>query len=76
MRDFRIANPFEDDKHASRVQSSPAHAVRLTSDRALELIPRLMNPGYGKWTGGGPYLEPVKPEDARKNFRSLRFFVT
>ncbi len=51
----------------------PAWALRLTSDRALELIPRLMNAGYGKWTGGGPYLERVKPEDARKNLRSLRF---
>jgi hypothetical protein len=42
----------------------------------MELLPRLMDAGYGKWTGGGAYLEPVKPEDARKNFRSLRFPVT
>lgn len=53
----------------------PGEAVRLTSGQALELIPRLMDAGYGKWTGGGPYLEPVKPEDARKNCRSLRFPV-
>jgi hypothetical protein len=52
-----------------------AQAVRVTSDRAMELIPRLMDMGYGKWTGGGPYLEPVKPEDARKNFRSSVFPV-
>jgi hypothetical protein len=51
-------------------------AVRLTSERALVLIPWLMDVGYGKWTGGPPYLEPVKPEDARTNFRSLRFPVT
>jgi hypothetical protein len=50
--------------------------VRLTSEQALELIPRLMDVGYGKWTGGGAYLKPVKPEDARKNFRNLRFPVT
>ena len=75
MSDFQTADHFENGKHTTRVQSSPAQAVRLTSDRALELIPRLMNVGYGKWTGGGPYLEPVKPEDARKNLRSLRFPV-
>ena len=53
----------------------PSVAVRLTSERALELIVRLMDAGYGKWTGGGAYLEPVRSEDARKNFRSLRYPV-
>jgi hypothetical protein len=54
----------------------PNEAVRLTSEQALELIPYLMDKGYGEWTGGGAYLEPVKPEDARKNFRALRYPVT
>jgi hypothetical protein len=34
-----------------------------------------MHAGYGKWSRAWPYLEPVKPEHARKNFRSLRFTV-
>ena len=54
----------------------PSLAVRLTSEQALELIPQLMDKGYGKWTGGGAYLEPVKPEDARTNFRARRYPVS
>jgi hypothetical protein len=53
----------------------PSVAVQLTSEQALELIPLLMDKGYGNWTGGAAYLEPVKPEDALTNFRALRYPV-
>jgi hypothetical protein len=55
--------------------SDPKEAVHLTSEQALELIPRLMDKRYGESPEGVAYLEPVKPEDARKNFRSQRLPV-
>jgi hypothetical protein len=55
----------------------PQTAVRLTSEQALELIPRLMDRwGYDRRPDGAMYLEPVKPEDARTNFRALRYPAT
>jgi hypothetical protein len=52
-----------------RFTSDPAEAIRMTSDEVLALIPYLTANGYCKYAGQEAYLEPVKPEEPRKNFR-------
>jgi hypothetical protein len=51
--------------------NDPAEGVRVSSEVALDLIPKLMN-AYGNWDDGAIYLEPVRPEEALKNLRESR----